>query len=243
MRTGFWPTGTRASAAYGSSELTELELLQRATKAAMQLTHWSEFNTLRRCHQQAWGAHLPTGLTSRINIFKARFDIAVRMEKIMFEPQFDDNTMQAYLSGTRLLMAYSAGEAYMRAEGLFRDRKDSRITTWSISRVALAKRMLPLARLLLEKADSHGALGTTTKKYLTDFVAGEKADVRPIASALRHVHAHGGLTARSITGDGESQDFDFVECINELAMALLERCDEKFSQLFKEIASILNVNV
>lgn len=78
--------------------------------------------------------------------------------------------------------------------------------------------MLPLERLLLEKAVSHGALSTTTKKYLMNFVAGEKADVRPIATALRHVH--GGLSARSITGDGESQGFDFVGCINELAMAL-----------------------
>jgi len=90
----------------------------------MQLTHWSEFKTLRRGHQQAWVAHMPTGLTSRINIFKARFDISVRMDKIIFTPQFDDNTMQAYPSGTRLLMAYSAGEAYMRVKGLFRGRKD-----------------------------------------------------------------------------------------------------------------------
>jgi len=185
---------------------------------------------------------MPVGLTTRINIFKARFDIAVRMESMSFVPEFDDATMRAYVAGTRLLMAYSAGEAYMRAESLFRGRKAARITSWSISRASLAKRMLPLAKLILEKADSHGALNNATKKYLNDFVAGGKADVRPIATALRHVHAHGGLTARSITGEGGDQGLDFIECINELAMALLERCDEKFSQLFKEIASRLNAN-
>lgn len=209
----------------------------------MQLTHWSEFNTIRSGDQQAWAALMPKGLTSRINIFKARFDLAVRMKSMSFSPEYDDATMQAYLAGTRLLMAYSAGEAYMRAESLFRDRKAARITTWSISRASLARRMLPLAKLILERSDSHGALTNATKKYLDDFIAGGKSDVRPIATALRHVHAHGGLTARSITGEGGDQGPDFVECINELAMALLERCDEKFSHLYKDIDSRLNAGI
>ena len=209
----------------------------RTQGGIVQLTHWIAFNSLRSEHQQTWSARMPKGLTTRINIFKARFDIAVRIESIGFVPEFDDTTMQAYLAGTRLLMAYSAGEAYMRAESLFRDRKTATVTSWTISRAHLAKRMLPLAKLILEKADSHGALNHTTKKYLTDFIAGDKSDVRPIATALRHVHAHGGLTARSITGEGGAEGLDFIESINELALALLERSDEKFSQLFKDIAS------
>ena len=64
--------------------------------------------------------------------------------------------------------------------------------------------------------------------------------MRPVATALRHVHAHGGLTARSILGGSGDQGVDFVDCINELASALLERCDEKFSQMVKEIDPILS---
>lgn len=205
----------------------------------VQLSHWNAFNTLRSEYQPEWKARMPEGLTTRINIFKARFDIAVRIESIEFVPEFGDSTMQAYLAGTRLLMAYSAGEAFVRAESLIRDRKASGLTSWSISRAHLAKKILPLARLILERADSHGALNHSTKKYLHDFILGDKSDVRPIATALRHVHAHGGLTARSITGEGVEEGFDFIESINELVLALLERCDEKFSQLFKEIASKL----
>ncbi|NDC39476.1 MAG: hypothetical protein EBZ48_15795 [Proteobacteria bacterium] len=206
----------------------------------MQLSHWSEFDAIRGKREQDWKVQMPEGLTTRINIFKARFDVAARIDSISFSPSFNDATAQAYLAGTRLLLAYSAGEAFMRAEDLLRGRKAVRITSWSISRASLARKMVPLAELLIEKSDSHGALNSSTKKYLKDFVAGEKSDVRPVATALRHVHTHGGLTARSVAGDSGSQGVDFVDCINELASALLERCDEKFSQMVKEIDSMLS---
>jgi len=86
-----------------------------------------------------------------------------------------------------------------------------RITSWSISRASLARKMVPLAELLIDKSDGHGALNGSTKKYLKDFVAGEKSDVRPVATALRHVHTHGGLTARSVAGESGDQGVDFVE--------------------------------
>ena len=101
--------------------------------------------------------------------------------------------------------------------------------------------MVPLAKLLIDKGDSCGVLNYSTEKCLKDFISGKKSDVRPVATALRHVHAHGGLTARSIAGEAGDQDVDFVDCINELALALLERCDEKFSQLVQEIASAIAV--
>ncbi len=206
----------------------------------IKLEHWPEFNALRRDHKKEWHESIPQGLTTRINIFAARFDVAIRLKSITFSPELDGDTMQAYLAGSRLLLAYSAAEAYMRAEDLFRKRKPVGVTSWSISRAGLAERIAPLVKLIIEKAYSHGAHDSTTKKNLENFISCGKPDVRPIATALRHVHAHGGLTARSIAGDASFQGAIYVECINELARALLELSDEKFSGLVKEISVNLN---
>ena len=57
----------------------------------------------------------------------------------------------------------------MRAEDLFKERKSVKITTWSISRAGLARDLLPLVRLILEKADDYGSLNINTQNYLLNF--------------------------------------------------------------------------
>lgn len=183
---------------------------------------------------------MPRGLTTRVNVFKARYDIADRLSSMTFAPDFEDDTTTAYLAGTKLLLAYSAAEAYMRAEDLFRGRQPATVTTWSISRSALARDLLPLVKLILERADNHGALKADMKERLTKFVEEKSSDVRPVATALRHVHAHGGLTARSLTGTGDEQGNDYVKAVDALAQALLEKCNEKFSGLVKDLTKKLN---
>jgi len=207
----------------------------------MRLSDWDEFNTLRGSQGALWEKTMPKGLTTRINIFKARFEIAARLESITFSPEFGDNTTLAYLAGTKLLLAYSAGEALVRAEDLFRDRKSSSVSSWTISRAGLAKDLLPLAKLILDNCDSHGNLNNSTKKFLAKFCEGGNSNVRPVATALRHVHAHGGLTARSITGSVEKNDSGHAKVIEELALAFLEKCDEKFSLLSKDLAARLRI--
>ena len=157
-----------------------------------------------------------------------------------FSPNYEDNTTMAYLAGTRLLLAYSAAEAFMRAEDLFRGRsKAASVTTWSISRTRLASDLQPLVRLILEQADNHGSIRRTTKESLLRFLEGGSADVRPVATALRHVHAHGGLTARTLTGATDPEAAGRVKAIDQLAEALLDKCDEKFSGLFNDLSAKL----
>lgn len=184
---------------------------------------------------------MPRGLTTRINIFKARFDIAARLDSMTFLPEFGDDTTQAYLAGTRLLLAYSAGEAFMRAEDLFKERKPLKITTWSISRSDLARDLRPLVKLVLEKSENHGSLNNSSQKYLVEFCESQKSNVRPVATALRHVHAHGGLTARSLTGAGDQQGNGHVKSVDALALVLLEKCDEKFTGLVKDLSDKLKI--
>ncbi|MEB3168527.1 MAG: hypothetical protein VKK97_07310 [Synechococcaceae cyanobacterium] len=206
----------------------------------MTLSQWSEFDSLRSNHKTLWQERMPRGLTTRINIFKARYDIARRLSSMGFSPDYEDDTAMAYLAGTRLLLAYSAAEAFMRAEDLFRGRsKPASVTTWSISRKRLASDLQPLVTLILEQADNHGTLKKATKGYLQKFSEGGSADVRPVATALRHVHAHGGLTARSLTGAADPEAAGRVKAIDELVEALLDKCDEKFSGLMKDLSARL----
>lgn len=209
----------------------------------MQLSDWEEFNSLRRDRRKHWEERMPKGLTTRINIFKARFDIAARLDSMTFAPEFGDDTTQAYLAGTKLLLAYSAGEAYMRAEDVLKERKPMKITTWSISRAGLARDLRPLVSLVLEKAEIHGSLNKASQKYLVEFCESQKSNVRPVATALRHVHAHGGLTARSLTGTGDQQGEGNVKSVDALAQVLLEKCDEKFSGMVKNLADKLNARI
>ena len=184
---------------------------------------------------------MPKGLTTRLNIFKARFDIASRLQSMTFSPDFTDSTTQAYFAGTRLVLAYSAGEALARAEDKLRNRKPSSITNWSISRAGLAKELRPLVTLILENAEKHGTLNSNTRKYLEQFHEGNKSNIRPVATALRHFHAHGGLTARSITGSDDEKQYDFAPAVDGLAWALLEKCDEKFTKMMGEIRKSINI--
>ncbi|MEB3185040.1 MAG: hypothetical protein VKM97_04055 [Cyanobacteriota bacterium] len=185
---------------------------------------------------------MPKGLTTRINIFKARYEVAERLSSMSFTPDFTDETTKAYLAGTKLLLTYSAAEAFMRAEDLFRGRsKAVSVSTWSVSSKSLARDLQPLVRLILEQADNHGTLRKITKACLVKYVDSGSADVRPIATALRHVHAHGGLTARTLTGSTETQNAGYVNALDGLAEALLEKCDEKFSGIVKDLAERLFV--
>jgi hypothetical protein len=206
----------------------------------MPLNDWNAFDSLRSSKKEHWEQHMPTGLTTRINIFKARFDIADRLESMTFAPDFTDGTTQAYLAGTKLLLAYSAGEAYMRAEDLFRGRsKPAKITTWSISRANLARDLRPLVELILEKANHHGTLRKDMKGYLSKFIDGASWNVRPVATALRHVHAHGGLTARSLQGTGDHPGAGYGKAMDDLAQVLLVKCNEKFSGLVGDLTAKL----
>jgi hypothetical protein len=160
-----------------------------------------------------------------------------------FSPQFEDDTTQAYRAGTKLLLAYSAGEAYMRVENLFNRReKAKKLTTWSVLSPGLARELLPLVKLILDKADTHGSLDKPTKRNLMKFIESGESDVRPVATALRHVHVHGALTGRSLTGASDAEGGNYVRVVDSLAQLLLDKCDEKFSSMVRLMAAQLHAN-
>lgn len=208
----------------------------------MELSEWQEFDLIRRENNTQWSARLPKGITTRINIFKARFDLASRLSLLTFMPTYDDDTSGMYLAGTKLLLAYSAAEALLRSEDLFRARKKSYVGAWTLARANLANELRPVAKLILDSSDSHGNLDERMKAKLLKFYDSTKSDVMPLASALRHIHAHGGLTARSLTGALVDTSSNHAAAISSLAQALLEKCDEKFSKLVKEITICLKGN-
>lgn len=211
-----------------------------AQPSSMELSEWHEFDIIRRQNDALWREKLPKGITTRINIFKARFVLASGLSSLTFIPAYDDDTSSMYLAGTKLLLAYSAAEAFLRTEDLFKSRKKSYISAWTLARANLASDLRPIAKLILDSSDSHGNLDERMKAKLLKFYNSRKSDVMPLASALRHIHAHGGLTARSLTGASVDTSSNHAAAINSLAQALLEKCDEKFSSLVRQIAISLN---
>jgi hypothetical protein len=207
----------------------------------MILGDWRTFDTLRRDRKALWEECMPRGFTTRVNIFKARFDVAARFVSMKFEPEFSEGTTRMYSAGTRLLLAYSASEALVQSEDVFRGRKGASVTSWSISRVSLANELRPVARLVLDNICLCDNLRGTTIRYLSEFCEGGQSNIRPIATALRHVHAHGGFTARSLAGINSDSTDQHVAAIEALAMALLERCDEKFSRIVRDAIAALGL--
>jgi hypothetical protein len=49
----------------------------------MSLNQWGEFDSLRRNKSQLWKERMQKGLTTRLNIFKARYDIADQLSSIL----------------------------------------------------------------------------------------------------------------------------------------------------------------
>jgi len=130
--------------------------------------------------------------------------------------------IRGYSEGLRLFLSYSAAESLGGAI-------DHHITRWTIIDHSLTAALRQLSKPLAKRTD---VLKGSAHKSLIAFLDHEHDNVRFVATALRHLVAHGDFTP---TGAGVMTKAG-AESIRCLADRLLEESDRQFAGWFARIA-------
>ena len=150
--------------------------------------------------------------------FNSRFNLATSFERVTLAG-VAERTAQAYSSGIRVALAYSALEALDSALG-------KRIARTRLSDEGLARkyrsRTCDGLRGLLEES-THSSQVQAQLRHLTDVQDAD--DVMPVAAAVRHLVFHGDFTAH---GSGAAQSAGVRKFLDDLAGALILRADDQF---------------
>lgn len=150
--------------------------------------------------------------------FNARFNLATSFEGVLFAG-VSDRTVQAYSSGIRVALAYSALEALESALG--KRIAQTRMPDESLARRYRSRTCNGLRELLEES--THAA---QVQHQLQVLAANQHADdVMPVAAAVRHLVFHGDFTAH---GFGAAQSAVVRKFLEDLANALITRADDQF---------------
>lgn len=150
--------------------------------------------------------------------FNARFNLATSFEGVSLAG-VSDRTVQAYSSGIRVALAYSALEALDSALG-------KRIARTRMSDENLARRYRSQTcdglRELLEESTQASQV-----QHQLQILASDKDadDVMPVAASVRHLVFHGDFTAH---GSGAAQSAGVRKFLDDLANALILRADDQF---------------
>lgn len=141
------------------------------------LSHYREYNVwLKGCSSGAVRERTRTLL----NIAYARLRIAHRFESVRIH-QVSPSLVKGYSAGVRLLLCYSAAETMGKAIG-------PHVTDWRISNDDI---LPPLRRMGSHLKEWDYALDHKIRKKVDEFARGETNNVRVMATALRHLMAHG----------------------------------------------------
>lgn len=174
-------------------------------------------------HPRAWSRYVQAlGKTAKPDAglarFNARFHLATSFEGVLLDG-VAERTAEAYSSGIRVALAYSALEALDSALG-------KRIARVRLTDAELARRYrsqtCKTLRALLDESSQSAHLQSQLKILGAD---PEVDDVMPVAAAVRHLVFHGDFTAH---GSGAAQSVGVRTFLDDLAGALLLRADDQF---------------
>lgn len=150
--------------------------------------------------------------------FNARFNLATSFEGVTLTG-VSERTAQAYSSGIRVALAYSALEALDSALG-------KRIARTRLSDEGLARRYRSRTceslRGLLEESTHASQVQSQLLALATD---PDGEDVMPVAAAVRHLVFHGDFTAH---GSGAAQSAGVRTFLDDLADSLISQADDQF---------------
>jgi len=187
------------------------------------LSHWNEFCDLVKTGKTDCAA-------GPFNVFKARYECAIRFQSCQFEPGYSEPTELAYASGIKLLLSYSAAEALWRALG---NRGDSiNGEQWKLEDPSLSASLQTICSQLIEKSKAFG-LKSKLVERLKDVSSSSGNNIFPILRALRHSFAHGHFTA---WGQKDSPE-GAAELIGLASEGLLADLDHRFSIYVEQIKS------
>jgi hypothetical protein len=130
--------------------------------------------------------------------------------------------VRGYSAGMRLFLSYSAAEAMGDAVG-------KHITAWEIENQLLGK---ALRRIVKPLCDSHDVFSNKVRRSIAAYIGHEHGNVLVVATALRHLIAHGEFTpmrAGLMTKAG-------ADAVSQLANLLLAESESRFTAWFKDVA-------
>jgi hypothetical protein len=130
--------------------------------------------------------------------------------------------VRGYSVGVRLFLSYSAAEAMGEAVG-------NHVTAWEVHDQSLNA---PLRRIAKPLPERHDVLSKKVRESVAAYVAHEHDNVRVVATALRHLVAHGEFTA---TGAGVMTKTG-ADAVKRLADLLLSESESRFAAWYERIA-------
>lgn len=164
---------------------------------------------------------LASATVTRLYRAHARHRVARRFQGLRRE-NGSDSLIRGYSEGLRLFLSYSAAEAFGNAIG-------HHITRWTICDPSLAPPLRKLSKPLAERPD---VIKGTARSSLIAFLDSEHDNIRVVATALRHLVAHGDFTP---TGAGVMTK-QGAESIRRLADHMLVESDRQFAVWFARMA-------
>lgn len=129
--------------------------------------------------------------------------------------------VRGYSAGMRLFLIYSAAEAMGDAVG-------DHVSVWEIRDALLAT---PLRRIAKPLPQRHDVLSTKVQQSVAAFLAHDHDNIRVVATALRHLIAHGEFTPTGVAMMTKSG----ADAINGLGDRLLAELEQKFAIWFEKI--------
>lgn len=161
--------------------------------------------------------------STKLNRFAARYRAARIFHGIHCEPTANKSRSweQGFSALLKVFLAYTAAETLAKSlpasHQVFR-LNDARIESMEIARRLRSSRRL--FHLLIAEVDTEGL-----RRRLQASVDNNSDDVFCVASAIRHLVAHGWITA----GGADARSISSQQCLLDLANAVLALCDEKFA--------------
>lgn len=158
---------------------------------------------------------------SLLNIAHARLRIAKKFKDVRIH-HVSPTLARGYSAGVRLLLSYSAAETMGKAIG-------PHVTEWRI----IDADILPVLRRMgshLREWDY--VLDDTVRKRIDEFVRGEGDNVRVMATALRHLIAHGHFAPAGKLSLNKAS----TQAVEKLSQDLWEATERRFVAWFEKVS-------
>lgn len=156
-------------------------------------------------------------LVANLNRFHSRLKAATRFQGVLITP-CSAGVQRGYTEGVRLLLMYSAAE--LLGETI---QPKVPVDTWLLHDAGLAVRLRPIARASIR---ANKGMHKKLKEHVETLANGESIDVRPVASALRHMMAHGNFSPGGI-GAVTKRDAD---ALRDLSLCLRYEAVRQFNK-------------
>ena len=181
------------------------------------LRHFREFNLWLKADNRP---DISKDTVAKLFVSHARLKVAKRFDGVRMR-RASQNLIRGYTAGMRLLLCYSAAESLGEAIG-------EKVTTWEITDEPL---LVPLRRLATPLPDRSDILHKHVREQVATFISRKHDNIRVVATALRHLMAHGHFTP---TGAGAMTKAG-SDAIEKLSKHLVAETERRFAEWFNKI--------